>query len=116
MTQFQPIVEECQGCSKVVDGHCRAYTNPKAKWRPMFGNPGWCNHCNIPKENMTEEQIKRNPLKESKMKRRGRAWTGRPYSPHVIGRNKGMGKKRYIAYADGPAPGRKKGISKRKGR
>jgi len=26
------IVEECEGCSRIDNGYCSAYINPKAKW------------------------------------------------------------------------------------
>lgn len=28
-----PVVEQCEGCKKVLDGHCVAYINPAGKWK-----------------------------------------------------------------------------------
>lgn len=69
-SDIKPCVDMCEGCSKIVDGHCRAYLNPEKKW-----DFGWCNHNDIPLS-IIEQKIKRqkdvgsekkiNPLKLSK--------------------------------------------------
>jgi hypothetical protein len=31
--EFQPIVEDCQGCGKITENRCEAYINPAGWWK-----------------------------------------------------------------------------------
>lgn len=62
---FKPIVEECEGCDRIVetDGvrHCRTYVNPEAKWKN-----GICNFATHKKPEINIAKVRINPLKASK--------------------------------------------------
>lgn len=68
---FQPIVEQCEGCERIVEEEgarfCRSYLNPAAKWRQ-----GMCNFATHAKPELklvTElklVKVRINPLKASK--------------------------------------------------
>lgn len=62
---FQPIVEQCEGCDRVIeeDGakRCQTYLNPAAKWRN-----GICNFATHRKPEIKVAKVKVNPLKASK--------------------------------------------------
>lgn len=93
MIEFKPIVKQFEGCSRVVTRTdiqaCRAYIDPAAKWRG-----GWCNFTDLsPKKGAPTEKRFINALKKSKEKP---VIPGRPVCTHIIGKNKGKGKKRYI--------------------
>lgn len=61
-----PIVEQCEGCQRVVElssgKYCNSYPNPSVKWKT--------NHCNFAThakwESQSSQQAKINPLKASK--------------------------------------------------
>jgi len=63
--ECQPIVEECTGCNKIVDGvHgkvCSAYPEPSKKWQD-----GICNAASHVKVEVQCDVAKVNPLKASK--------------------------------------------------
>jgi hypothetical protein len=60
-----PIVEQCQGCGKVIESttaiYCRVYPDPAAKWRM-----GKCPTATHLKVEVKEATQKVNPLKASK--------------------------------------------------
>jgi hypothetical protein len=62
---FQPIVEQCEGCDRVIeeDGvkRCQTYLNPAAKWRN-----GICNFATHRQPEIEVVKVKVNPLKASK--------------------------------------------------
>ena len=62
---FQPIIEKCDGCDRVVseDGatYCKTYTNPAAKWRV-----GICNFATHAKPEIKVVKVRINPLKAAK--------------------------------------------------
>ncbi len=62
---FNPIIEKCEGCERVVEvaaaKYCSAYTDPSAKWRL-----GICNFATHQKPETLVVKIKVNPLKASK--------------------------------------------------
>ena len=68
---FSPVVEDCEGCERVVDvqggKYCYAYANPAAKWRL-----GLCNFATHKKVELAVGQAKVNPLKASKRAMAGR--------------------------------------------
>ncbi len=61
----QPIVEECQGCDRIVDSKigqvCSAYPSPVQKW-----TGGLCNFATHKKIELKSLDAKVNPLKASK--------------------------------------------------
>lgn len=61
----QPIVDECQGCSRIVDSSigqvCTAYPSPAKKWAT-----GLCNFATHKKLEIASVETKVNPLKASK--------------------------------------------------
>lgn len=63
--KFQPIVENCEGCDRVVeaegDKYCRTYLYPQAKWRL-----GICNFATHRKPEILVTNVKVNPLKAAK--------------------------------------------------
>jgi hypothetical protein len=62
---FQPIVEQCEGCERIVevDGvkYCDTYMIPEAKWRL-----GICNLATHVKPEVKVVKIRVNPLKAAK--------------------------------------------------
>lgn len=63
--QFEPTVEKCEGCERIIEvkstKYCKAYASPEAKWRL-----GICNFATHVKPEITTSQAKINPLKASK--------------------------------------------------
>ena len=61
----QNIVEECEGCDRIVDRTigkvCIAYPSPVKKW-----SSGICNFATHVKVEIKTEELKINPLKASK--------------------------------------------------
>lgn len=61
----QPIVENCEGCERVVEGTtgkvCNAYPSPEKKW-----SAGLCNFATHVKVELKTDDAKMNPLKASK--------------------------------------------------
>lgn len=62
---FKPIIENCDGCERIVvedsDKYCKTYANPAAKWRN-----GLCNFATHAKPEIKVQKIRVNPLKASK--------------------------------------------------
>ena len=62
---FTPIVEQCEGCERVVETNnvkfCKTYAFPDAKWRL-----GICNFATHKKVEIAVSTIKVNPLKAAK--------------------------------------------------
>jgi len=62
---FQPVVESCEGCERVVEESgakfCRSYLKPEAKWRL-----GICNFATHAKPEIKIATIRINPLKAAK--------------------------------------------------
>jgi hypothetical protein len=66
MNEHLPVVPECEGCNRIVDGVCTAYLNPAVRHRACV--------CPL-KSNRTLETItekKVNPLKASKKASKGK--------------------------------------------
>ncbi len=61
----QIIVDECQGCDRIVKGSigdvCSAYPDPAAKWAS-----GLCNFATHKKVDLKTDDVKVNPLKAAK--------------------------------------------------
>lgn len=70
--QFQPIIDKCEGCERVVDvegtKYCNTYAQPGAKWRL-----GICNFATHDKPEVKIVKVRVNPLKAAKRasKRKG---------------------------------------------
>ena len=68
---FQPVIEKCDGCERVVDEnstkYCRTYLDPAAKW-----HLGLCNFATHAKPELKLVKIRVNPLKASKRATRSR--------------------------------------------
>lgn len=62
---FQPIVERCEGCERIVEEagsqFCRSYLQPESKWRL-----GICNFATHAKPEITVATVRINPLKAAK--------------------------------------------------
>lgn len=62
---FLPIIEQCEGCERIVetDGtkYCNTYLNPPAKWRI-----GLCNFATHAKPEVSLVKVRVNPLKAAK--------------------------------------------------
>ncbi|RUM43355.1 MAG: hypothetical protein DSY80_05755 [Desulfocapsa sp.] len=62
---FQPVVESCEGCDRIVEEagsqFCRSYLKPESKWRL-----GICNFATHAKPEITVATIRINPLKAAK--------------------------------------------------
>jgi len=62
---FQPVVERCEGCDRIVEESgsqfCRSYLKPESKWRL-----GICNFATHAKPEITVATIRINPLKAAK--------------------------------------------------
>ncbi|MGB5685384.1 MAG: PxxKW family cysteine-rich protein [Candidatus Electrothrix sp.] len=70
---FQPIIEKCEGCDRIVEEnssqYCKTYVDPTAKWRL-----GICNFATHAKPEIEVVTVRVNPLKAAKRassKRRG---------------------------------------------
>ncbi len=63
--KFQPIIEDCHGCERVVDEsgsqYCQAYMSPQAKWKL-----GICNFATHKKPEIEQVKVRINPLKAAK--------------------------------------------------
>lgn len=69
---MEPIVEQCEGCERVVpfegDKYCPTYAQPSRKWAH-----GVCNFATHVRAEVDKAgQVKVNPLKASKRAARGR--------------------------------------------
>ena len=62
---FQPIIEQCDGCERIVEEdkakYCKTYRSPEAKWRL-----GLCNFATHAKPELKLVKVRVNPLKASK--------------------------------------------------
>ena len=62
---FQPVVEKCEGCERIVEEagaqFCQSYLKPEAKWRL-----GICNFATHAKPEITVTAVRVNPLKAAK--------------------------------------------------
>ena len=62
---FLPVIEQCEGCARIVEvegiKYCNAYTNPAAKWRL-----GICNLATHAKPEVLIVKVRVNPLKAAK--------------------------------------------------
>ncbi len=62
---FNPIIEQCEGCERIVTAnsqqYCQTYLSPEAKWRL-----GICNFATHKKPEDLAVKVKVNPLKASK--------------------------------------------------
>ena len=62
---FSPIVEQCNGCERIVEvnavQYCKTYASPSAKWRL-----GICNFATHVKPEIVTAKTRVNPLKASK--------------------------------------------------
>lgn len=63
--KFQPVVEKCSGCDRIVEEngvqYCQTYLNPEAKWRL-----GICNFATHVKPEIKVAKVRINPLKAAK--------------------------------------------------
>ncbi|BCO08667.1 hypothetical protein GF1_10430 [Desulfolithobacter dissulfuricans] len=68
---FQPVIDKCEGCERVVEEndtkYCRVYIKPEAKWRL-----GICNFATHAKPEIKVVKVRINPLKASKRASRRR--------------------------------------------
>ncbi len=62
---FQPVVENCEGCERIVEEagaqYCKTYLQPQSKWRL-----GICNFATHAKPEIKVTTIRINPLKAAK--------------------------------------------------
>ncbi|MBL4902939.1 MAG: PxxKW family cysteine-rich protein [Desulfocapsa sp.] len=62
---FQPVVERCEGCERIVEEadtqFCQAYLKPESKWRL-----GICNFATHAKPEIKVVTVRINPLKAAK--------------------------------------------------
>ena len=62
---FQPVIDKCQGCDRIVEEdsaqYCATYINPAAKWRL-----GICNFATHAKPEIEVVTVRVNPLKAAK--------------------------------------------------
>ncbi len=62
---FQSIVEQCEGCERIVEveaeKYCNSYSQPEAKWRL-----GICNFATHSKPEVKVVKVRVNPLKAAK--------------------------------------------------
>jgi hypothetical protein len=62
---FLTVIEQCEGCERIVEvdsnKYCDTYMNPAAKWRL-----GMCNFATHAKPEVTVVKIRVNPLKAAK--------------------------------------------------
>ncbi len=63
--RFQAVVEQCEGCERIVEvesnKYCNTYNQPSAKWRL-----GICNFATHSKPEVKVVKIRVNPLKAAK--------------------------------------------------
>lgn len=63
--RFQPIIEKCEGCGRVVEQeevqYCKSYLYPAAKWKL-----GFCNFATHAKAEINIVKVRINPLKAAK--------------------------------------------------
>lgn len=63
--QFQPVVDKCDGCGRIVDQegvqYCKSYMYPSAKWKL-----GLCNFATHAKPEINVITTRINPLKAAK--------------------------------------------------
>ncbi len=62
---FQPAIDRCQGCARIVDQggaqYCTTYLYPEAKWKL-----GLCNFATHAKPEINVTKVRINPLKAAK--------------------------------------------------
>lgn len=62
---FQPVVENCEGCNRIVEEsgakYCNSYLQPESKWRL-----GICNFATHAKPEIEVVTVRINPLKAAK--------------------------------------------------
>ena len=62
---FQPVVEKCEGCERIVEEagtqFCQSYLKPESKWRL-----GICNFATHAKPEIKVTTVRINPLKAAK--------------------------------------------------
>lgn len=62
---FQPVVENCEGCERIVEEaglqYCQSYLQPQSKWRL-----GICNFATHAKPEINVVTVRINPLKAAK--------------------------------------------------
>jgi hypothetical protein len=62
---FQPVIDKCDGCDRIVEenstNYCKTYVNPAAKWRL-----GICNFATHAKPEIKVVKVRINPLKAAK--------------------------------------------------
>lgn len=62
---FQPVVEKCEGCERIVEEagakYCQSYLQPGSKWRL-----GICNFATHAKPEIKVIKVRINPLKAAK--------------------------------------------------
>ncbi len=63
--KFQPIIDKCEGCERIVEEsgskYCQTYLYPEAKWRL-----GICNFATHQKPEIKVAKVRVNPLKAAK--------------------------------------------------
>jgi len=63
--RFQPIIEKCEGCGRIVEQedvkYCKTYLYPAAKWKL-----GYCNFATHAKPEINIIKVRINPLKAAK--------------------------------------------------
>jgi len=62
---FQPVIEKCEGCDRIVEEsgaqYCQSYLKPESKWRL-----GICNFATHAKPEIKIVTVRINPLKAAK--------------------------------------------------
>jgi len=63
--RFQPIIDKCEGCARVVEHegsqYCKSYLFPATKWKL-----GFCNFATHAKPEINIVKVRINPLKAAK--------------------------------------------------
>ena len=63
--RFQPIIDKCNGCGRIVEQegveYCKSYLYPSAKWKL-----GLCNFATHAKPEINVVKVRINPLKAAK--------------------------------------------------
>lgn len=63
--RFQPVIEKCEGCARIVEQegvqYCKSYLYPDAKWKL-----GLCNFATHAKPEINVVKVRINPLKAAK--------------------------------------------------
>ncbi len=63
--QFQPVVDKCEGCERIVvkneTTYCKSYIKPGSRWRL-----GICNFATHAKPEIKVVKVRINPLKAAK--------------------------------------------------